>query len=87
MLIILSDEAFDVNCVLYIHRLLKDDSRDLRLILHNIKALNPTVVTIAERETNHNHLLFLQRFVEALDYYTTIFDSLEATLPFTVGRE
>ncbi|KAE8672155.1 Scarecrow-like protein 18 [Hibiscus syriacus] len=62
-------------------RLLKDDSIDLRLFLHNIKALNPTVVTVAEREANHNHPLFLQRFVEALDYYTAVFDSLEATLP------
>ncbi|XWS51633.1 hypothetical protein CRYUN_Cryun11dG0000500 [Craigia yunnanensis] len=81
MVTILPHEALAVNCMLYLHRLLKDDSRDLRLFLHNIKALNPTVVTIAEREANHNHPLFLQRFVEALDYYTAIFDSLEATLP------
>ncbi|XVF71007.1 hypothetical protein PTKIN_Ptkin11bG0207300 [Pterospermum kingtungense] len=81
MLTILPNEALAVNCMFFLHRLLKDDSRDLRLFLHNIKALNPTVVTIAEREANHNHPLFLQRFVEALDYYTAIFDSLEATLP------
>ncbi|KAJ0102707.1 hypothetical protein Patl1_03661 [Pistacia atlantica] len=80
-LTLLPDEALAVNCVLYLHRLLKDDYRDLRLFLHKIKALNPKVVTIAEREANHNHLLFLQRFVEALDHYTAIFDSLEATLP------
>lgn len=80
-LTLLPDEALAVNCVLYLHRLLKDDSRDLRLFLHKIKALNPKVVTIAEREANHNHPLFLQRFVEALDHYTAIFDSLEATLP------
>ncbi|KAK5810665.1 scarecrow-like protein 18 [Gossypium arboreum] len=81
MVTILPDEALAVNCMLYLHRLLKDDSRDIRLFLHHIKALNPTVVTVAEREANHNHPLFLQRFVEALDYYTAIFDSLEATLP------
>lgn len=81
MLTILPNEALAVNCMFYLHRLLKDDSRDLRLFLHNIKALNPTVVTISEREANHNHPLFLERFVEALDYYTAIFDSLEATLP------
>ncbi|WRX28182.1 Transcription factor GRAS - like 10 [Theobroma cacao] len=80
-LTILPDEALAVNCMFYLHRLLKDDSRDLRLFLHNIKAMNPAVVTIAEREANHNHPLFLQRFIEALDYYTAIFDSLEATLP------
>ncbi|GLT75675.1 hypothetical protein SLA2020_473800 [Shorea laevis] len=80
-LALLPDEALAVNCVLYLHRLLKDDSRGLRLFLHKIKALNPKVVTIAEREANHNHPLFLQRFVEALDHYTAVFDSLEATLP------
>nr|UWU45091.1 GRAS26 [Betula platyphylla] len=80
-LALLPDEALAVNCVLYLHKLLKDDSRGLRLFLHKIKALNPKVVTIAEREANHNHPLFLQRFVEALDHYTAVFDSLEATLP------
>lgn len=45
--------------------------------------MEPKVVTIAEREANHNHPLFLQRFVEALDHYTAVFDSLEATLPPT----
>lgn len=80
-LALLPDEALAVNCVLYLHRLLKDDCRDLRLFLHKIKALNPKVVTIAEREANHNHPLFLQTFVDALDHYTAIFDSLEATLP------
>ncbi|XP_048227332.1 scarecrow-like protein 18 [Ricinus communis] len=78
---LLPDEALAVNCVLYLHQLLKDDSRDLRIFLHRIKALNPKVVTIAEREANHNHPFFLQRFLEALDHYTALFDSLEATLP------
>ncbi|KAB1214975.1 Scarecrow-like protein 18 [Morella rubra] len=80
-LALLPDEALAVNCVHFLHRLLKDDSRGLRLFLHKIKALNPKVVTIAEREANHNHPLFLQRFVEALDHYSAVFDSLEATLP------
>ncbi|XP_065859116.1 scarecrow-like protein 18 [Euphorbia lathyris] len=77
----LPDEALAVNCVFYLHRLLKDDSRDLRMFLHRIKMLNPKVVTVAEREANHNHPFFFQRFMEALDYYTALFDSLEATLP------
>ncbi|GMH05902.1 hypothetical protein Nepgr_007742 [Nepenthes gracilis] len=78
------EETLAVNCVHYLHRLLRDpphDSRDLRLFLHKIKAMNPKVVTLAEREGSHNHPLFMQRFVEALDHYGAIFDSLEATLP------
>ncbi|KAJ4725454.1 GRAS family transcription factor [Melia azedarach] len=80
-LTLLPNETLAVNCMLYLHRLLRDDTRDLRLFLHKIKALNPKVVTIAEREASHNHPVFLQRFVEAVDHYTAIFDSLEATLP------
>ena len=78
---LLPDEALAVNCVLYLHRFLKDHSRELLLFLHKIKALNPRVVTVAEREANHNQPLFLQRFLEALDHYKALFDSLEATLP------
>ncbi|KAL9374681.1 hypothetical protein Peur_031560 [Populus x canadensis] len=78
---LLPDEALAVNCVLYLHRFLKDDSRELLLFLHKIKALNPKVVTVAEREANHNQPFFLHRFLEALDHYKALFDSLEATLP------
>ncbi|PON47175.1 GRAS transcription factor [Parasponia andersonii] len=69
------DEALAVNCALYLHRLLKDDDDDcIRYFLRSIKALNPKVVTIAEREANHT-------LADVLDHYTAIFDSLEATLP------
>ncbi|KAA8527143.1 hypothetical protein F0562_008628 [Nyssa sinensis] len=78
--LLLPDETLAVNCVLYLHRLLKDRDQ-LRLFLHRVKAMNPKVVTVAEREANHNHPFFLHRFVEALDHYTAVFDSLEATLP------
>lgn len=78
---ILPDEVLAVNCVLYLHKLLSDDSRNVRLFLRTIKAMNPKVVTVAEREGNHNHPIFLQRFIEALDYYTAVFESLDATLP------
>ncbi|XP_010252869.1 PREDICTED: scarecrow-like protein 18 [Nelumbo nucifera] len=80
-IVLLPDEILAVNCVLFLHRLLRDDSRDARLFLRTIKAMNPKVVTVAEREANHNHPFFLQRFVDALDHYTALFDSLEATLP------
>lgn len=80
---ILPNEALAVNCVLSLHKLITADvgKASLRRLLHSIKAMNPRVVTVAEREANHNHPLFLDRFMEALDHYTAIFDSLEATLP------
>lgn len=78
--LLLPDETLIVNCVHYLHRLLADRDR-LILFLHRIKAMGPTVVTVAEREANHNHPVFQQRFVEAVDHYAAVFDSLEATLP------
>ncbi|XP_019183097.1 PREDICTED: scarecrow-like protein 18 [Ipomoea nil] len=78
--VLLPDETLAVNCVLYLHRLLKNREK-LTLFLHRIKAMSPKVVTVAEREANHNHPFFLQRFVEALDHYGVVFESLEATLP------
>ncbi|KAL6999000.1 hypothetical protein U1Q18_000167 [Sarracenia purpurea var. burkii] len=78
--LLLPEETLAVNFVLYLHRFLKDRER-LRIFLHRIKAMNPRVVTVAEREANHNHPIFLQRFIEALDHYTAVFESLEATMP------
>ncbi|KAK6149489.1 hypothetical protein DH2020_017014 [Rehmannia glutinosa] len=79
-ILLLPDETLAVNCVHYLHRLLKNRDR-LHLFLHRLKAMGPRVVTVAEREANHNHPIFQQRFVEALDHYAAVFDSLEATLP------
>ncbi|XP_057765336.1 scarecrow-like protein 18 [Salvia miltiorrhiza] len=78
--VLLPHETLAVNCVHYLHRLLKDRDR-LHLFLHRIKAMGPRVVALAEREANHNHPVFQQRFVEAVDHYAAVFDSLEATLP------
>ncbi|XP_057485739.1 scarecrow-like protein 18 [Actinidia eriantha] len=77
---LLPDETLAVNLELYLHKLLKDRDKT-RLFLLKIKAMNPRVVTVVEREANHNHPIFLQRFIEAVDHYTAVFDSLEATLP------
>ncbi|KAL9244604.1 hypothetical protein vseg_018366 [Gypsophila vaccaria] len=77
-----ADEALAVNCGDYLHRLLREyDTRSLRRFLHRVKALNPRVLTLGEREADHNHPLFVRRFNEALDHYGALFDSLEATLP------
>ncbi|KAF6145984.1 hypothetical protein GIB67_033343 [Kingdonia uniflora] len=75
------DETLAVNCVLYMHKLLGEDSNDVNLFLRSIKSMNPKIVTLAEREANHNNPNFMQRFISALDHYTTLFDALETTLP------
>ncbi|XP_010552430.1 PREDICTED: scarecrow-like protein 18 [Tarenaya hassleriana] len=78
---VVPEEILAVNCVHYLHNLVTDDPRDIRMVLSAIKALNPRIVTAAEREANHGATAFAQRFSEAVDHYAAVFESLEATLP------
>ncbi|XP_022842015.1 scarecrow-like protein 23 [Olea europaea var. sylvestris] len=50
-------------------------------LLAMIRDLSPNVVTIVEEEASHNGPYFLGRFLEALHYYSAIFDSLDETFP------
>ncbi|KAK4437513.1 Scarecrow-like transcription factor PAT1 [Sesamum alatum] len=50
-------------------------------LLRMVKGLNPKVVTLVEQESNTNTAAFYPRFVEALDYYTAMFESIDVTLP------
>lgn len=77
-ILILPDETLAVNCVHYLHRVNRDR---LHLFLRRVKSMGPAVVAVAEREANHNHPIFQQRFAEAVEHYAAVFDSLEATLP------
>lgn len=67
---------------MFLHKLIKDDGfYELEQFLQAIKAMEPAVVTVAEKEAKHSSPLFLQRFAEALCYYSAMFESFEATLP------
>ncbi|CAH8351859.1 unnamed protein product [Eruca vesicaria subsp. sativa] len=50
-------------------------------LLHMVKSLNPKLVTVVEQDVNTNTSPFLPRFMEAYDYYSAVFDSLDMTLP------
>jgi len=81
MLQVLPGEVVAVNSVLQLHRLLNSDGGPVLAIdevLHSILGLKPKIVTVVEHEANHNVSGFLDRFTEALHYYSTMFDSLEA---------
>ncbi|KAG0450190.1 hypothetical protein HPP92_027032 [Vanilla planifolia] len=54
-----------------------------RAFLLSVRGLNPEVVTVAERDASHGSPAFLRRFEAAVDHYTAVFESLEATLPPT----
>lgn len=50
-------------------------------ILRLVKSLSPKVVTLVEQESNTNTATFSQRFHETLDYYTAMFESIDAACP------
>ncbi|WVY93343.1 hypothetical protein V8G54_032431 [Vigna mungo] len=77
-------EAVAVNFAIMLHHV-PDASvnghnhrdRLLRLAKH----LSPKVVTLVEQEFNTNNAPFLQRFVETMNYYLAVFDSIDAARP------
>ncbi|KAI3986826.1 hypothetical protein MKX01_039800 [Papaver californicum] len=77
-------EALAVNFPLMLHHM-PDESvsthnhRDRLLRL--VKSLSPKVVTLVEQEANTNTAPFFQRFIETLNYYTAIFESIDVKLP------
>ncbi|KAL8260685.1 hypothetical protein R6Q59_028638 [Mikania micrantha] len=50
-------------------------------ILRVAKSMKPKVVTLVEQESNTNTAAFYPRFVEALDYYNAMFESMDVGLP------
>ncbi|KAK4790362.1 hypothetical protein SAY86_017666 [Trapa natans] len=78
MLQVNPNEALAVNSIMQLHKLLGPDPTPIESVLSWIRGLNPKIVTLVEQEVNHNQTGFLDRFTEALYYYSTVFDSLEA---------
>ncbi|KAK7387376.1 hypothetical protein VNO78_28136 [Psophocarpus tetragonolobus] len=78
MLEIRPGEAVAVNSVFELHRMLSRPG-SIDKVLHTVKKINPKIVTMVEQEANHNGPLFLDRFTEALHYYSSLFDSLEGS--------
>ncbi|KAK7320329.1 hypothetical protein VNO77_29711 [Canavalia gladiata] len=77
-------EAIAVNFAMMLHHV-PDESvdclnhRDRLLIL--AKCLSPKVVTLVEHESNANNLPFFPRFVETMNYYLAVFESIDVALP------
>ncbi|KAG2599440.1 DELLA protein SLR1-like [Panicum virgatum] len=84
MLQVSQGEAVAVNSVLQLHRLVAADppAADARApidaVLECVASLRPRVFTVVEQEADHNKPGFLDRFTEALFYYSAVFDSLDA---------
>ncbi|XP_061344318.1 scarecrow-like protein 13 [Gastrolobium bilobum] len=82
-LVVRPGEAIAVNFPFVLHHM-PDESvstenhRDRLLRL--VKSLSPKVVTLVEQESNTNTSPFFQRFVETLNYYTAMFESVDVAL-------
>ncbi|KAI4308484.1 hypothetical protein L6164_031558 [Bauhinia variegata] len=77
-------EALAVNFAFMLHHM-PDESVSTQnhrdRLLRLVRRLSPKVVTLVEQESNTNTAAFLPRFVETLDYYTSMFESIDVTLP------
>uniref|UniRef100_A0A2P2LGD1 Scarecrow-like protein 1 n=1 Tax=Rhizophora mucronata TaxID=61149 RepID=A0A2P2LGD1_RHIMU len=77
-------EAIIVNFAFQLHHM-PDESvsmvNERDQLLRMVKSLNPKLVTIVEQDMNTNTTPFLPRFIEAYNYYSAVFESLDATLP------
>lgn len=84
MLDVRPGEALAVNFPLQLHHT-PDESVDMNNprdgLLRMVKSLSPKVVTLVEQESNTNTTPFFNRFVETLDYYLAMFESIDVTLP------
>lgn len=77
-------EALAVNFAFTLHHM-PDESVSTQnhrdRLLRLVKSLKPKVVTLVEQESNTNTAAFFPRFLETLNYYTAMFDSIDVALP------
>ncbi|KAF5746504.1 hypothetical protein HS088_TW06G00675 [Tripterygium wilfordii] len=75
------EEVLVVNSILELHCAVKESRGALNSVLQVLHELSPKLLVLVEQDSNHNGPFFLGRFMEALHYYSAIFDSLDAMLP------
>ncbi|XP_068651850.1 GRAS family protein RAD1-like [Aristolochia californica] len=74
-------EVLVVNSMLQLHCVVKESRGSLNSVLQIIHELSPKILVLVEQDSGHNGPFFLGRFMEALHYYSAIFDALDAMLP------
>jgi hypothetical protein len=77
-------EAIAVNFAYQLHHT-PDESVSIEnhrdRILRMVKSISPKVVTLVEQEANTNTAPFFLRYLETLDYYTAMFESIDVACP------
>nr|QDL88541.1 chitin-inducible gibberellin-responsive protein 1-like isoform X4 [Cymbidium sinense] len=81
MLDIRPGEALAVNFTLQLHQT-PDESVDVNNprdgLLRMVKGMSPKVITLVEQESDTNTTPFLVRFEETMNYYSAMFESIDA---------
>ncbi|KAL4638218.1 hypothetical protein ACB092_03G132500 [Castanea dentata] len=70
-----------INSILQLHCVVKESRGALNSVLQKLHELSPKVFVLVEQDSSHHGPFFLGRFMEALHYYSAIFDSLDTMLP------
>lgn len=78
------NEAVAVNFAIMLHHV-PDESVNIHnhrdRLLRLVKHMSPKVVTLVEQEFNTNNAPFLQRFLETMNYYSAVYESIDVVLP------
>eukprot|EP00257_Ricinus_communis_P003156 XP_002515010.2 DELLA protein RGL1 [Ricinus communis] len=78
---LLDGEVVIINSILQLHCAVKESRGALNTVLQILHELSPKLLILVEQDSGHNGPFFLGRVMEALHYYSAIFDSLDTMLP------
>lgn len=74
-------EIVIINSIFQLHREVKEIRGALNSVLQTLHEFSPKLMIIVEQYSSHNGPLFSGRSMEALHYYSAIFDLLDIMLP------
>lgn len=82
MLHVKEGETVAVNCILQLHKMLYDGTGGaLRDFFGLIRSTNPSIIVMAEQESEHNESVLEKRVSNSLKYYSAIFDCIDTVFP------